>query len=253
MSLPFPNVLHAELLKTRRSYGLLVALGGPFVFTSIFVLYVLFHPEKSVDINWGNFGRMHVQLYFLLYPIFAALIGFLLTNVEHKNRGFKQLFTFPAPKLYFYFSKVLILLFWLACSIGFAVLLLYLGAGLLELVFEKTGFQEIVLPEALWSFFINLFFALLSLVAIHFFLSIYFDNFIISVGSACFLVIAGMVIGSTTWEYKHLFPYSYGHLLIMQYFAGNTTLFFKEIWISLAYSVVFFAAGYVLMARKEIK
>jgi len=257
MQLSFYNVLRAEFLKTKRSFGLTIALTGPLLITSLLVFFIM---KNAADFSgsesnpWNNFARLHFQFYFLLYPLFAALIGFLLTNLEHKSRGFKHLFTLPAPKFHFYFSKVLILMFWLLSSLIFAAALIYVGGNLIAWAFPDIGYQNFSIVEPLAVFFVKMFMVLLSIMAIHFFLSIYFDNFIISVGSACFLVIFGLVVHSAGWEYSYLLPYSYGYIIFLDFFTEKATVVFsREMYLSVLYAVVFFSAGYVLMSRKEIR
>jgi hypothetical protein len=202
-------------------------------------------------LRWKTHAQYIFNFFFFLYPLYAALIGFLLTNIEHKNRGFKHLFTLPAPKGYFYVSKILILVFWIASSMLLGSLLLVGTGQFLGMLYPDSGYALAIPWDIFLPFLFKLFVTTVSIMSIHYVLSIYWDNFIISVGSACFLVVFGMVV--YRWENAYLIPYAHslGHYL--SYLNDGNDFFNREIWIGLGYAVTFFVAGYFLMIRKEIK
>lgn len=250
--MPFSRVLRAEVLKTRRTRGLFLALTGPLVVTLIvtgFFIDGAHQANPAVD-PWKGFIRYHANFFMLLYPLFAALVGFMLSNIEHKNNGFKNIFTQPAPKGSFYFSKVLILLSWLGLSLLVSLGFLWLAGYLLGFVFPDYAFAKYALPANTWAFYFRLFVALISIVAIHFFLSLYFDNFIVAVGSAVFLVIFGAI--AVRHESGWLLPYTHSVQAYIDFLGGDVKYVDKRIWISLGYGAFFFLAGYALVARKNI-
>ncbi|MEM6376893.1 MAG: ABC transporter permease, partial [Bacteroidota bacterium] len=118
MGISFTQILKAEFQKTKNIWGLSLSILGPFAVLLIMTIGFISQSENaSNEVNpWINLAKYTFQFFFFLYPLFAALVAFLLSNIEHKNRGFKQIFTLPAPKFYFYGSKVLILLFWILSS-----------------------------------------------------------------------------------------------------------------------------------------
>lgn len=253
MSIPFTRVLRGELKKTKNIYGLLISLASPAVVIIGFTFYLFTElgskPEDPAI--WRMYGRYIFQFFFFLYPLYAALMAFMLVNIEHKNKGFKHLFTLPVPKWYFYISKVLILLMWITASFVVAWVLMISCGKLLGAVFPNSGFQLAPPTNLFFAFYFKLYIVLLGIVAIHYFLSLYFDNFIISVGSACFLVIAGMII--QRWEYSFLFPYSHPLFVQIDYLNNVSTLFNRNLMINMAYAITFFVGGYILMSRKAIK
>lgn len=253
MSISFTQVLKAEFQKTKNIWGLTLSLLGPFaVFLILIIGFISQAGNATNEVNpWINFTKTTYQFFFFLYPLFAALVAFLLSNIEHKNRGFKQIFTLPAPKIYFYGSKVLILLFWILSSLVFASILLYLSGQLLGVIVPQYGFQEYDILPGTFVFLARLYITLLSIIAIHFFLSLYWDNFIVAVGSAVFLLILGLVMYGN-WKYAYVFPYSYPVQHFMEYNQGNTQIWNRESWISLIYAITFFSAGYLLISKKNI-
>jgi len=249
----FLQILRGEILKTRRTRGLLLAIIGPLVVT---MLVFGFHAENPPDVPqdmspWKNFIRYVFQFFMLLYPLFAALIAFMLSNIEHKNRGFKYIFALPASKGAFYFSKVFVLLGWLALSLALSYVFIVIFGELLSVLLPNFAFAENSIPAETVLFLFRMFTILISIVAIHFFLSLYFDNFIIGVGSAVFLMIFGGVAANHRLAY--LIPYTYPMDAYMGFMTGEIQAFDKRTLISLIYGVVFFVAGFWLVSKKNIK
>ncbi len=251
----FVDVLSAEIIKTKRTWNFSLVLLFPVIVTTIvFGYYIknLLGEESGVGSNsWIMYSRVFFQFYYLLYPLLAATIAFSLSNIEHRNNGFKQIFTFPTNKFSIYFSKVFILLFWMFCSLLLAYSLLVLSGNGLSYLFPQAGFQDYNINHSIITFFLRIFLTLISIISIHFFLSIYWDNFIISVGSACFLVIFGLVVNK--WEYSYLIPYCNLQKAFIHFFQSGTEIFSKEILWSIGYSIIFFTGGYLIMIKKSIK
>lgn len=252
----FIDILKAEILKTKRTRNFTIVLLFPIVITLlIFGYYVkelIGQGSSGGGGNpWMNYSRVFFQFYTFFYPLLAALIAFSLSNIEHKNLGFKQIFTFPASKFSIYFSKVIILLFWIFCSLLLAYSLLMLSGNLLSTFFPEVGFQDYDLSQTIQAFFTRIFFSLVAIISIHFFLSIYWGNFIISVGSACFLVVFGLVVGN--WKYSYTIPYCNLLKAFQDFNKGSTVVFSQEIIWSIIYSIVFFALGYLMIIKKSIK
>jgi hypothetical protein len=84
-----------------------------------------------------------------------------------------------------------------------------------------------------------------------FFLSLYFDNFIIGVGSAVFLMILGAIAANHRLAY--LIPYTYPIKAFMGFMSGETGFIDKHTLISLIYGVVFFVGEFWLVSRKNIR
>ncbi len=251
----FTDVLRAEIVKTKRTWNFSLFLLLPIIITIIVFGYYtkeLIEQDGRGSVNiWIHYSKIFLQFYYLFYPILAASIAFSLSNIEHRNNGFKQIFTFPINKFYIYFSKVVLLLFWTFCSLLLAYSLLVISGNILSHLFPMAGFQNYNINELIVTFFLRTFLTLISVISIHFFLSIYWDNFIISVGLACFMVIFGLIINA--WEYSFLIPYCNLTKAMAHFFNGGTEIFSKEILLSVAYSIVFFAGGYFIMIKKSIK
>ena len=251
----FIDVLNAEIVKTKRTWNFSLVVLFPVLVTAIIGVYFVTELLKADgaggDNMWFSYSRWFIQFYYFFYPMLAAIISFSLSNIEHRNNGFKQIFTFPTSKFSIYFSKILLLLFWMFCSLLLAYSLLVLSGNALSLIFPRAGFQDYNINTIILVFFLRTFLTLISIISIHFFLSIYWDNFIISVGSACFLVIFGMIINN--WEYSYLIPYCNLPKASANFFLAGTEVFSKDILWSLGYSILFFLGGYFVMVKKSVK
>lgn len=250
----FVDILNAEIAKTKRTWNFTLALLLPAVITLLIFGYFargLVKAGGSCIYSWVNYSRWFLQLYDFLYPLLAAILAFSLSNIEHRNHGFKLIFTLPADKFSIYFSKVLILIFWMFCSLLLAYSLLMLSGNALSWLFPNADFQDFQINHVIMVYFLRAFLTLICIIAIHFFLSIYWDNFIISVGSACFLVIFGMIIDN--WKYSYLIPYSNMVKATNHFFMNGTEVFGREILWSIGGAMLFFTGGFFMMKRKSIK
>jgi len=249
----FIDVLRSEILKTKRTYNLNIVILFPLIISLLFFVHyakIFYSPSKGAGMHhWLNYSRNFFMIYNLLFPLVAALVAFSLSNIEHKNNAYKLLFTLPIKKYEIYFSKVLILIFWLLILVLLAYSLLILSGNTLSYLLPHLGFQDYNINQAILTYFIRAFFTLFSIISIHFFLSMYWSNFIISVGSACFFVIFGSFLAN--WEYSCLIPYCNFMTAFHDVYNNSHTVFTKEIIYSLLYSVVFFLGGYIIMNKKR--
>lgn len=250
----FFDVLRSEITKTRRTWNFTVVLLFPVIITIMIFAYYFNNAINSTSASgvnhWAYYSQYFFRFYQMLYPLLTAMIAFSLSNIEHKNHGFKQLFTFPVSKLSIYMSKVTILTFWMLTSIILATGLLIFSGNILGGIFPELRLQDYNINLAIATFFTRTFLTLLTLIAIHFFLSIYWENFLITIGSACFLVIFGLVMQKS--DYSYLIPYCNLPIAYADFGKFSTTVFKKEILWSLGYALLFFAGGYFIMARKNV-
>jgi hypothetical protein len=253
MAISFTRVLRSEFQKTTNSWGLRLSILGPLAVTLIIFLGFWNNAENaSADTNpWFDYCKFVFQFFFFLYPLFVALLAFLLSNIEHKNRGFKQIFTQPAPKLYFYLSKVTILLSWVITSLLTGAVMIWVFGNLLALVVPAYGFQDYPIPTEIWIFLVRLGITIIGILSIHFFMSLYWDNFIVTVGSAVFLLILGMVLFGN-WKYAKYYLYTYPVQHIMEFNTQSTSWWTQESSLALLYAAVFLVAGFILLSRKNI-
>lgn len=253
MAIPFSRVLGSEIQKTKNSWGFRLSILGPLAVTFIVFLGFIDNADTANGATnpWADFSRYVFQFFLFLYPLFVALLAFLLSNLEHKYQGFKQLFTLPAPKVYFYLSKILIVFFCLACSLLTGGLLIVCFGKLLSILLPEYGFQSYPMPPEIWVFLLRLGVSLIGILSIHFFMSLYWDNFIVSVGSAVFLLVLGMIIFNK-WKYASYYVYTYPLQHFMEFSSQNVELWTRESSLSLIYASIFLGAGFMVLSRKNI-
>lgn len=251
----FTKILAADFYKTRRTGNLLLAFSVTGLSTLFVFAYFAYKGATNPVLNegadaWMAYVKMILALYVLLLPLFAAVLSFSMSNVEHKNRGLKQIFTLPAPKSSLYFSKITLLLGWVLFTLVLALFLLYSSGGVIGALFPELGMDQTGSFALIAAFLFKAFASLSAVVAIHFFISIYWNNLVVSIGSACFFVVIGL--GLASWEYAFAFPYAAIPQAMNSLEVGVTDLMSREVIWSLGYALVFFGVGYRMMLRKSI-
>lgn len=252
----FTKILAADLYKTRRTGNMLLALAVPTASTLLAFGYFAYRGVTNPMLKdgadtWGSYSQMILVLYVMLFPLFAAVLAFSMSNIEHKNRGLKQIFTLPAKKSSLYFSKVVLQLALLLLSLLFGLGILYGSGAVLDLMFPALKIDQGGSFPLIASYLLKCFVTLVAIVAIHFFISIYWNNFVVSVGTACFMVVVGL--GMASWQYGFVLPYTHIPTAISAFEAGEVTFLTREVYWSLGYAAVFFAVGYWMMLKKSIK
>ncbi len=255
----FYSVLLAEMYKSRRTYGMTLSILLPLVVTLFICIFHIKEADTLIQSRvdpWLRFSQYSFQFYTLLYPLMVGLIAFLMANVEHKNLGFKLIFTQPAPRSYFYYSKAIILIFWLMQSIFIAYVSILCSGAILNRLEPDFDFNNYPFPEVIATYLIKLFLALAGILTFQFLFSMYFPNFIVSLGLLFILLILGTMFSSGNWEYTYLFPFSHPHAIYMDYFRRDTFIITtplikdKLVW-SMGYGVLFMGIGYLMINRKK--
>lgn len=244
-----------ELIKTKRSAALwVVVLGAGFV-PFIFFLSYLVKPASNIKRLAKNPWAVHIgELWqafsVFLLPMFIILICSLVLQIEYKNNTWKQVYASPQSYANIYFSKLsgiitmILLLFILfnLFSIGAAIVpnLFHKGFGFLDASFNWQKF--IVLN-------IRLFISTLGIIALQYWLSMRFKNFIIPIGIGLASLIATLI--AMRWE--HIFKIPYAHpFLTMQFGEVKKGFLQNHEWNAIGYFIAFTALGFLDMRyRKE--
>jgi hypothetical protein len=121
------DVLAAEIIKTKRTWNFPLVLLFPVIVTIIVFVYytknLLGYETTGNNYTWIIYSQTFFQFYFIIYPLLAALIAFSLSNIEHRNNGLKQIFTFPTFK--FFFISVRYLSCYSGCLLPSCLLIYY--------------------------------------------------------------------------------------------------------------------------------
>ena len=249
----FKNVLTAEILKTKHTHILTASILLPLVITGLtYAMNIrIFSATEDLGFNpWTSLCLFLFPCYGFLYPMLVFLIGFRLNDIEHKSSGFKHLFVLPAPKIHFYYSKAIIIIFCLFVSLLIGLSLILIGGKFCSIFFPLMQFQDYTIKSLIIAFFVKLFFFSLSIISIQLLLSLYFNNAIKSIGIPLILLIIGTLMGG--WEYNYLFPYSYPFQASSGFRSGEGFFIGKTFCWSMMYSVLFFALGAFVVRLQRV-
>ena len=245
-----------ELIKTKRSAALwLVILGAGFV-PFIFILSYLIKPDNNIKRlaknPWAaHIGELWQAFSVFLLPMFIILVCSMIVQLEYKNNTWKQVYASPQSYGSIFFSKLsgiitmILLLFVLfnLFSLGAAIVpdLVYGG----KFGFLKTTFN--------WQKFfvlnIRIFISTLGIIAIQYWLSMRFKNFIVPIGIGLASLISTMI--AMNWE--HIFKLPFAHpFLTLQFGEVKKGFLQNHEWNAIGYFIAFVLIGFFDMKyRKE--
>lgn len=202
----------------------------------------------------------------LILPMLIVFIAYSVNSIEHKADTWKSLFSLPIPKFSVYAAKFFYAFFLLfLCLLLFALFTQGFG-NLLGVIKPELKFGEYHLGSLLFRVYFKLFLSSLGILSIQFLLSLLFRDFLKPMGIGFIATIAGVILAANSWEYAYLVPYSQPMIAIKAMEEGMKTkpgpggmpqiaidIFTREIFISLAISIVIFAIGYVIVLKKSVK
>lgn len=257
MNNSFINCFSAEWIKKRRSFSEWLVLAGGFFVPFILILVLLFYPKQLISIHAsGHFWEAMFQkswqfMAFMLLPMGIVLAVSLITQLEFKNNGWKQLHTTPATFSNIYFSKltvlvVMLLQLFLLFNVG-----IYLSGVIPSLLNSHTRFPTYTLR---YGYFLrentNYFIICLPMLALQYLISLQFKNFLIPVGAGLALTVGGLI--ALSWKYAYIIPSSYTALYFLQTRDNTTHIHNLQVW-SLCYFTLFSLLGYWLYISKKEK
>jgi hypothetical protein len=242
-------------LKSTAAFWLTIvtAILFPILFFSAYALF----PEKvapAQGVNpWGLFVGSQFQSFIPFFiPMFIVLITSLIMQIEHKSLGLKYVFAQPIPKWSVYFGKltIVILAIMTVFILNYAAILL--SGFLLGLIHSDLAFLNFQ-PEYLTNLKLlcSSFIACLAIIAIQFWLSFRFKNFVFPLGVGMFLAILGVML--TQIPEAVYFPYSFCALSVSA--GGNIPLIFGISSITFFSSICFVfvsVLGYINIKKSNV-
>ncbi|HET9056636.1 MAG TPA: ABC transporter permease, partial [Chitinophagaceae bacterium] len=197
-----------------------------------------------------HIGNVWQAFSVFLLPMFIIILCSLITQIEYKNNTWKQVYASPQSYANIFFSKY--------TGIVSMILLLFvlfdlftIGAAIVpNLFYSKYGFFEHSFD---WKHFFTLnirtFIATLGIIAIQYWLSMRFKNFIAPIGIGLALLIATLM--AVSW--RHIFKIPYAQpFLTMQFHEVKRGFLQNHEWNAIGYFIVFTTIGFLDMRyRKE--
>ena len=202
----------------------------------------------------------------LILPMLIVFMAYSVNSIEHKADTWKSLFSLPIPKFSVYAAKFFYAFFLLfLCLLLFALFTQGFG-NLLGVIKPELKFSEYHLGSLLFRVYLKLFLSSLGILSIQFLLSLLFRDFLKPMGIGFIATITGVILAANSWEYAYLFPYSQPMIAIKAMEEGMKSkpgpggmpqiaidIFTREIFISLAISIMIFAIGYIIVLKKSVK
>ena len=250
--------IQSETLKLKRSAAAwLVIIGALFIPLMMLIIQVVGlskNPEyQSGPKFWQElFAKSWESMSIFLLPVGIVLVTSLIGQLEYRNNTWKQIHTTPQRLSTIFISKLLVILFLMIYFFLIFNLGIYL-AGIVPGLF--TGNKLPKEPYPAISFLkpnLNFLIACLPIIAIQYLMSLFFKNFLVSVGLG-FACIVGSIF-ALSWSKGYIIPYTYcgGAYLRM---LGEKQVFGKvnlEL-LSLVYFFVVVVTSYFLYISKKEK
>ena len=257
MNISFINCFAAEWMKKSRSFASwLVLIGGFFIpFMSLIVFLV--YPKQLLSIHaarnfWGLiFQHSWQSMAFMLLPMGIVLAVSLITQLEFRNNGWKQLHSTPVSFKTIYFSKLAVLIVMMLQLFILFNIGIYLSVVIPSFFKSSIPFPGYAIN---FSYFLQengkYFIVCLPMVALQYIISLHFKNFLIPIGAGLALVIGGLI--ALSWKYIYMIPSAYTALYFLQTKSNIVPTHNLLFW-SLGYFVLFIMVGYWLYVSKKEK
>lgn len=197
------RALWAEALKTKRTLAFWLALVAPLLVVGLNTLIYCQRggfPVQEGQTAWMWYAQMTFVFWSLLMlPLFVTLETALLAGLEHRNDHWKHLFALPVPRWTVYATKqvagmALIGLSMLALA-GFVVVS---GLGL-RAFRPGLGFEATVPGLQIFGFAIFIYLSSWLIIALHTWVSLRWQSFVVAVGFGIAMTVAGMVVINSDW------------------------------------------------------
>lgn len=249
-----------EFRKSKKSAAFWLSLLAPLMLVGIFFLAYYFEYKhfipKPGNNPWIQFVKYNIQnTAFMLLPFFIILITVLISQIEHKNNMFKQLFILPVSKSAIHFGKISFVISLLLLTMFYFIAILFICGYLLGILRSELRFLEFS-PDYydIISITTKLFISSLGILVIQYWLSIRFKNMIIPLGIGLSMYIASMIM-MQGWEKIIYIPYAYTGLSVIEHKTIGKGL--KGISNIYVFSLIYFTIGAILsyfdIRRTEIK
>ncbi len=246
----FINSLHSEWLKTKKTIASTLTLIGGFFIPLIFLLGFLMRRESindySVDIWETHIIKLWENMGPLLLPLSIILISSLISQLEYRNNTWKQLHTTPQTYTTIFFAKFSVIMLMIIKLFIFFIIGTFVSAIIPSLLITEH------LPNQTFpiTFFIKenikVFVACLPIIALQYFISLQFKNFIVPIGIGI-LGLLGSLMGMS-WKYIYFSPYSSASLVTLK-LNKDSNVYVLAIFYFLVISLI----GYISYIRRKDK
>ena len=248
----------AELLKTKRTASFWLSIvGAAFIPLMLFISFFAGDDAAKAAVlkdPWTKYLSMGWELFcVLLLPMYIILISTLITQIEYRSNGWKQIFASPQSFGNIFFSKFLtihvIIIFCFLLFNFFMILAAVLGN-----VFNAkfTFLSSSINWQTLLQLNLKTYIATLGISAVQYWVSLRFKNFITPLGIGVALVIIAIVAMAARSAHIYKYPYSFAMLTYDFMQKKNRPFLENHELNSIAYFIFFILLGFLDMRlRKE--
>jgi len=248
----------AELLKTKRTSSFWLPItGAAFIPLMLFISFFAGDDASKAAVlkdPWTKYLSMGWELFcVLLLPMYIILVSTLITQIEYRNNSWKQVFASPQSLGNIFFSKFLtvhvIIIF---CFLLFNFFMIL--AAVLANVFNPkfTFLSSNINWQTLLQLNLKTYIAALGIIAVQFWVSLRFKNFIVPLGIGVALVIIAIVAMAAQVVHIYKYPYSFP-ILTYDFMQKKNRPFLENHELnSIGYFIFFTLIGFLDMKlRKE--
>jgi hypothetical protein len=232
----FFRVLWAEILKTKRTVALRMAVVTPAALMALMIFIAVESPFSSllsqqVDL-WIALARRSLMIWTALaLPLSITFEGALMAGLEHAENQWKNLFALPVPRWTIYISKLVVVIALILLSTAMLLAFVVLGGKLLPLMEPTLPFATPI-P---WLTFLQLGAEAMGLaflaIAIQQWVSVRWPSFTVAVGFGLVATVAGFVITGATArdgpEWAGYFPWTLPTVALVRPEKVSTFLLFS--------------------------
>lgn len=251
------RVIHAELLKLKRTMALKMVVLAPGIVVMLLLFVASQAPFSTVRRNavggeWMGLAYTHLLFWtVLMLPLFITLEAALLAGLDHAENQWKSLYARPVPRWTFYIAKLLIAMSMMAVS---ALLLLggILVVGkLLPLMQDQLKFAS---PIPLGPMFRQIA-AVTALnflaLSIQHWVSLRWRAFSVAIGTGMAAVVVSYVVIVTSRQggWQQYFPWSLPMLVLV----NRPVNLEAVLWISGVLGLLVTLAGCWDFCRREVQ
>lgn len=254
----FISNLRSEWLRKKRSLASwLVIIGGIFI-PLLSTIAAITYPKETIGkydpkLFWQFLYNNNIQfMAFFLLPMGMILATSLITQLEHKNNGWKLVHAMPLSYATIFFGKLALILIMM---IQFFLLLnvcIWLSGVVPILISSDLSYPAGSFPFDYYAkHSLNYFIALLPVVTLQYILGILFKNFLVPLGVGIALFVCGLF--AMQWEYAYTIPYIYAPLNYLQQTGSAIKLPMSLSALCLVWFIIITMAGYFLYIWKKDK
>jgi lantibiotic transport system permease protein len=251
-------VLRSEWLKRRRSLTTPLVIGSAAFVPSIILIARFRRPDALPRIladpqYWTTLSvQAWESMALMILPMTVMLVVSLVTQIEDRNNGWKQVHAAPVRPGIVFLAKLAVILLLVAQMLVLFVAAIY-GAGIVPALLTPGVRVPSAFPAGTFLMRAGVFLVdVLPIAALQYLLALRFRSFVapLAVGLAGWL----LSIGTSSWHYSFVLPYSYPTLdyLMVEYHRALPVPAPPSV-IAAGCFVVFTGAAYVTFALRKDK